>query len=187
MAADVKDIKKDLGELGQRVVTLEQASDSGEEELNVHQHEVLELCNKNEELQYYLEDLENRLCRFNIRIKGVPIQVDSGKLENYVIHLFRHVTPDLADKDVVLDHTHRAGRPAKSPGMPQDIPICLHHYRQKESIMSAARGQSLRKCRLSFARYYFKRIIDSFPFRLSSSQRSFQPLGFGSFARARSP
>ncbi|KAJ1181086.1 hypothetical protein NDU88_006297 [Pleurodeles waltl] len=57
MAADVKDIKWELTEMGQRIDTLETANDQREEELNTHQEEVLELHNKNKDLYYRLEDL----------------------------------------------------------------------------------------------------------------------------------
>ncbi|KAJ1140057.1 hypothetical protein NDU88_006418 [Pleurodeles waltl] len=57
----------------------------------------------------------------NIRIEGVPSQAVTGKLEDFVERLFHHVAPDLKDQTVVLDRTHRAGRPARWPGLPQDI------------------------------------------------------------------
>ncbi|KAJ1082217.1 hypothetical protein NDU88_002385 [Pleurodeles waltl] len=70
--------------------------------------------------------------------KGL-LQVNSGNPENYVDRLFRNVLPDLADKDIVLDCTHIAGRSANYRGMPQDILTCLHYYCQKEAIMAAVR------------------------------------------------
>ncbi|KAJ1142114.1 hypothetical protein NDU88_008441 [Pleurodeles waltl] len=47
-------------ELGQRVNTLEQARYAREEELDCHRKELLTLQDKNQELQYQIEDLENR-------------------------------------------------------------------------------------------------------------------------------
>ncbi|KAJ1117454.1 hypothetical protein NDU88_005654 [Pleurodeles waltl] len=86
---NIKDIKRELGELGQRIITLEQFTNSPEEELDNHWQEQLKLHNDNEELRYMLGDLENQSHRVNIRNKEVPLQADCGKLEGYVICLFK--------------------------------------------------------------------------------------------------
>ncbi|KAJ1090836.1 hypothetical protein NDU88_003964 [Pleurodeles waltl] len=123
--------------------TLEQAQDAREEELDCHRRELLALQDKNQELQYQIEDLGNRCRRSNIRIKGVSSQAVTGKLEDFIEHLFRYVAPDLKDQTVVLDRTHRDGLPAHSPGQAQDILTCLHHYKQRETIMAGGWDQPL--------------------------------------------
>ncbi|KAJ1101269.1 hypothetical protein NDU88_006341 [Pleurodeles waltl] len=90
---DFKDIKKELGELSQRIVTLKQSTNYSEEELDDHLRELLELWDDIEDLRYRLEDLDNRSRQSNIQIKGVPLQADAGKLEEYVLHLFKQVAP----------------------------------------------------------------------------------------------
>ncbi|KAJ1113117.1 hypothetical protein NDU88_001372 [Pleurodeles waltl] len=109
MTVDVMEVRRDLGDLDNRVTTLEQTNATRDGEVDAHRHKLLELRDKKEELQYHLEDLENRLCRSNIRIKDVPLQVVSRKLEDYVIRLLRHAALDLAHRDTVLVHTHRVG------------------------------------------------------------------------------
>ncbi|KAJ1157041.1 hypothetical protein NDU88_009756 [Pleurodeles waltl] len=94
IAAEVKDLKRDVANLGQRVDTLEQ--------------------------RYRLEDLENRSCCSNIRIKGVTAQAVTLTLENFVVRLFRPVAPALKDQSIVLDQKHKAGCPAHSPGQAQN-------------------------------------------------------------------
>ncbi|KAJ1084168.1 hypothetical protein NDU88_004320 [Pleurodeles waltl] len=115
IVAEVKEMKQEVMELGQRIDTLEQAQDAREEES----------------------------WRSNIRIKGVPSQAVTGKLENLVERLFRYVALDLKNQTVVLDRTQRIGRPACSPGTGQDILTCLHHYKQRETIMAVAWDQPL--------------------------------------------
>ncbi|KAJ1217411.1 hypothetical protein NDU88_005005 [Pleurodeles waltl] len=139
IAAEVKELKREVIELGQRVYTLEQAQEAREEDLDCHRRELLTLPEMNQELQYQTEDLENRSRRSNIRIKGVTSQAVTGKLEDFVERLFRHVTPDLKGQTVVLDRTHRVGRSARTPGQAQDILTCLHCYKQREIIMAAVR------------------------------------------------
>ncbi|KAJ1163976.1 hypothetical protein NDU88_004423 [Pleurodeles waltl] len=143
IAAEVKEMKQEVVELEQRIDTLEQSQDAQEEELDCHKRELLALQDKNQELQYQTEDLENRSRCSNIRIKGVPSQAVTGKLEDFVERLFRYVAPDLKDQTVLLDKTNRVGQPARSPGQAQNILTCLHDYKQRETIMAAARDQPL--------------------------------------------
>ncbi|KAJ1083195.1 hypothetical protein NDU88_003355 [Pleurodeles waltl] len=71
IAADVKEIKREVVELGQRIDTLEQARDTREEELDSHRRELLALQDKNQELQYQIEDLENRVATLWETVKAV--------------------------------------------------------------------------------------------------------------------
>ncbi|KAJ1146630.1 hypothetical protein NDU88_012894 [Pleurodeles waltl] len=70
------------------------------------------------------------------------MQAHSGNLENYALPLFRHVALALIDKDITLDHTHRAGCPVRTPGTSQDILTCFHFYKQKELTMEAVRDKT---------------------------------------------
>ncbi|KAJ1117583.1 hypothetical protein NDU88_005781 [Pleurodeles waltl] len=118
---------------------LEQTHDAREEELDCHRRELLTLQDKNQELQCQLDDLENRLRRSNIRIKGVPAQAVTGALEDFVVCLFCHLAPALKQPNIVLDRTHRAGRPARTLGQATTVLTCLHYYKQREAIMAAVR------------------------------------------------
>ncbi|KAJ1198224.1 hypothetical protein NDU88_002067 [Pleurodeles waltl] len=146
ITANIKDLKREVIDLGQRVDTVEQAQDAREEELDCHRREILTLQDKNQELQYQIEDLENRSHRSNIRIKGVLTQVIVGPLEDFVVRLFRQKAPALKEQNIVLNRTHRAGRPARAPGQAQDILTCLHYYKQRE-VITAADG--LRRFKMS--------------------------------------
>ncbi|KAJ1157241.1 hypothetical protein NDU88_009956 [Pleurodeles waltl] len=70
IAADVKDLKGEVVDVGQCMDTLERTQDACEEEFDCHRRELLTLQDKNQEL----EDLENRSRCSNIHIKGVPAQ-----------------------------------------------------------------------------------------------------------------
>ncbi|KAJ1167812.1 hypothetical protein NDU88_008200 [Pleurodeles waltl] len=109
--------------------TLEQARDAREEELDCYKREPLTLQDKNQELQYQIEDLENRSRRSNILIKDVPSQAVTGVQEDFVVRLFQHMAPALKNQTVMLDRTHRVGRPVRSQGQVQDTLTCLHHYK----------------------------------------------------------
>ncbi|KAJ1157417.1 hypothetical protein NDU88_010130 [Pleurodeles waltl] len=139
IAADGKDLIREVTELGQQINTVECTHDAQKEEIDQNRREILALQDSNHDLQYSLEDLENRSQCSNICIREVPLQVTIGKLEDFVIRLFHQVAPDLKDQDILLDCTYRAGRPAQSSGQTQDILMCLHYYHQQERILAAAR------------------------------------------------
>ncbi|KAJ1188293.1 hypothetical protein NDU88_005055 [Pleurodeles waltl] len=73
------------------------------------------------------------------KIRGVLLQLGAGDLERYISNLFRHILPDLAGKEVVLDFTHRVD---SVPGMHQDILTYIHYFCQKEAIMAAVWGRA---------------------------------------------
>ncbi|KAJ1104597.1 hypothetical protein NDU88_002007 [Pleurodeles waltl] len=118
LATTVKELKGEVTELGQGVDTVERTCDRQEEDMDHHRQEIIALQDSNRDLQYRLEDLENRSWRSNIRIRGVPVQVIVGPLEGFVIFLFKHVAPAPDDQDIILDCTHRTGHPSQSPGQP---------------------------------------------------------------------
>ncbi|KAJ1096542.1 hypothetical protein NDU88_001678 [Pleurodeles waltl] len=65
------------------------------------------------------------------------MQANSDKQEEYFVPQFCHMAPELVEKDIVQDCTHKAGRPAKNPGMPQAILTCVLLSRQQQLIMAA--------------------------------------------------
>ncbi|KAJ1202259.1 hypothetical protein NDU88_006059 [Pleurodeles waltl] len=60
IAAEVKALKREVTDLGQHVDILEQTHEAWEEEVDSHRRELLPLQDRNQDLQYQLEDLENR-------------------------------------------------------------------------------------------------------------------------------
>ncbi|KAJ1097790.1 hypothetical protein NDU88_002907 [Pleurodeles waltl] len=97
---------------------------------------------QNQELRYQLDNLENRSRCSYICIKGVLLHEVSGNLEEFVTRLFHHVTPALADQEIICGHTHRPSCRSSTPGQGQGILTCLRYYRQKETIMAAAQDHS---------------------------------------------
>ncbi|KAJ1106601.1 hypothetical protein NDU88_004002 [Pleurodeles waltl] len=116
--------------------------DAQEEELDCHRRELLNLQDKNQELQYQIEDLENRSHCSSIQIKGVPTQATTEALEDFVVRLVRYMAPALKEQSIALDKMQRAGRPARTPGQAQDILTCLHYYKQREVIIAAVHDRA---------------------------------------------
>ncbi|KAJ1105532.1 hypothetical protein NDU88_002937 [Pleurodeles waltl] len=122
IAADVKDLEREMAEVGHSR-THPQGPGRGDRPAQVGDRD---LQGSNRDLQYRLEDIEKAII---------------GNLEDFMICLFHHVTPELKEQDILLDRTHRAGRPAQSPGQAQDILTCLHYYHQREAILPSWQKQ----------------------------------------------
>ncbi|KAJ1089313.1 hypothetical protein NDU88_002464 [Pleurodeles waltl] len=133
IAIDLKDLKREVIDLGQLMDTIQQTHDAQEEEMDCQRRGLLTLQDKNQDLQYQIEDLENRSRHSSIQIKGAPAQAVTGTLEDFVVHFFCHMAPALKEQNIVLDRTDRAGRPAGPQGQAQDILTCLHHCKQRLS------------------------------------------------------
>ncbi|KAJ1219163.1 hypothetical protein NDU88_006734 [Pleurodeles waltl] len=71
ITANIKELKREVLDLGQLLDTVEQAQDAREEELDCQRRELLALQDKNQGLQYHIEHLENRQHHSNIRVKRV--------------------------------------------------------------------------------------------------------------------
>ncbi|KAJ1207847.1 hypothetical protein NDU88_003237 [Pleurodeles waltl] len=109
LATTIKELKGEVMELGQWVDTVERTYDTQEEELDHHRQEIIAVQERNRDIQYTLEDLENRSRRSNIHIRGVPAQASTVPLENFMIRLFWQVALGLKYQEIILEHTHRTG------------------------------------------------------------------------------
>lgn len=86
-------------------------------------------------LQLHMEDIEERGCRNNLWLRGIPEATGAENLGEMVAAIFRRVleTPPMQLK---LDRVHRALIPRSTdPDRPRDVVCRLHHYTQKEDIL----------------------------------------------------
>ena len=58
-------------------------------------------------LTYKAEDGENRSCRYNVRIRGIPESVSNQDLQQYVQDLCKSLLHSSDDNLIELDLTHR--------------------------------------------------------------------------------
>ncbi|XP_053556189.1 OTU domain-containing protein 4 [Bombina bombina] len=83
------DVKKDITELGNRVVQLEDYAEELSESTNLTtlqlQHQTTEIT----QLQSQIEDLDNRGRRQNLRIREIPKTITPTDLQRYLQNLFR--------------------------------------------------------------------------------------------------
>ncbi|KAJ1084085.1 hypothetical protein NDU88_004239 [Pleurodeles waltl] len=99
----MKELRRDIGDVEQRVDKLKQMQVAREQEVDGHRRELITLQEQNLELQHQLEDPANRSRRSYICIKEVLLRAVTGSLEYFLTRLFRHVAPTLKDQDTALD------------------------------------------------------------------------------------
>lgn len=89
-------------------------------------------------LQLYLEDMEDRSRRSNLRLRGIPEDAEAEDLDALVRDMFRTILED-PEADIILDRAHRAlGPRSPDPARPRDVVCRLHRYAQKEDILHRA-------------------------------------------------
>ncbi|CAH2296395.1 Hypothetical predicted protein [Pelobates cultripes] len=129
-----------MGDLMARI----QATESKTEEVmeTVHTHEA-ELQNLRDQLRYleeFNEDLNNKTCRNNIRVRGLPETVSTELLPETLTTIFQNLIPDAIAADLLMDHVHHALRALSTKSSnPQDVIVRMHYYHIKERIMCTTR------------------------------------------------
>ncbi|CAH2221237.1 Hypothetical predicted protein [Pelobates cultripes] len=87
-----------------------------------------------------ITDAEDRSRRNNIRLRGVPEDVEAQDLTAFTMELFRAVLPDIPADMLLLDRIHRIPRPQHlPPTVPRDVLMRLHYYHTKDQILRAHR------------------------------------------------
>lgn len=141
LASDLKEVRRDVDGLGERVATLEEHDVHRDDDKHQLQQELLHLRDQNLDLQAHAEDLENRSRRNNIRIRNVPWKEEGGNLREYVLALFHHILGESDTPDIQMDRVHRVGLPRGDKAPPPDILVCVHDFQIKELILKKARDQ----------------------------------------------
>ncbi len=88
------------------------------------------------------QDLENRSCRQNLRIIGIPEDAEKGRPTDFMSGFFSEVLgEDLPNlRSVVLDRAHRTLAPKPRAGdRPRAMIVRLHYFSGKAKILQASR------------------------------------------------
>lgn len=88
-----------------------------------------------------MDDLENRSCRINIRIRGVPEATVPQDIVPTLQGVFKQILGLEVPTYIEIDRAHRAlCLPSEDPDKSQDIISKLHKYSLKQCIMFHVRG-----------------------------------------------
>lgn len=83
-----------------------------------------------------MDDFENRSCRVNIRIRGLPEATGPWDIVPTLQGVFKQIFDHQAPDSIEINRAHRALRPpSEDPDKPRDIICKLHKNSLKERIM----------------------------------------------------
>lgn len=137
--------RRDIQEVRGEVSTLADRITSGEELVTTLERRVLALEQSRGQhrdtaiaLELHLEDVEDRIRRQNLRLRGIPEETEMETLGDAVLGVCRMILGD-RDADIQLDRVHRAlGPHSTDPSRPRDVVVRFHRYIQKESVLRQA-------------------------------------------------
>lgn len=93
-----------------------------------------------------MDNLENRDCRHNIWIRGLPEKIQNVELLSKVSNLFRLILRTSAPEEIEIERVHCALHPTpQSIQRPRDVICKIHRYPVKEAIMKAVRDKPVVK------------------------------------------
>ncbi|XP_053575640.1 E3 ubiquitin-protein ligase DCST1 [Bombina bombina] len=138
------DLRRDLGAMEKRVVTLEEHQETLAEEARSNSSSIQDHEAKLHTLSDKLEDLENRTRRNNLRIRGVSESIFPPAIEGYLQALLRVIKGDQSAEEVQIERAHRALRPRPPPrAPPRDIIVKFLKYKDKEDLLRKATEKHL--------------------------------------------
>ncbi|KAJ1148268.1 hypothetical protein NDU88_001105 [Pleurodeles waltl] len=106
---DLKVMRWELEEVGERVASLEEHENTRGEEVEQLHQEILRLQAPQIELQAHAEDFENRSRRNNIRIWGAPTGTEEGDIHSFVQALFHQILGESTERERVRDRPEVTG------------------------------------------------------------------------------
>ncbi|CAH2326814.1 Hypothetical predicted protein [Pelobates cultripes] len=91
-----------------------------------------------------LEDAEDRSRHNNLRMEGIPDNIDTAELPNNFQTMVRAVKLTATNSELLLDHIHRLPKPSSATtAVPKDVIVRFHDYHIKEEFLVAVRMSGL--------------------------------------------
>lgn len=125
----------------QRIVKLGEFADAADSDLRDVQSKLIAVLADNAKLKARLTDLEGRSRHNNVRIVGLPEDIEGPQPTTFFSQLLLDVLGgDILASPPELDRAHRtlAAKPGPSQ-KPRPTVICFHRYQTRELVVRAAR------------------------------------------------
>lgn len=106
LTAAITDLRVDIQSIAEWMGTIEQATTPSDR----YRNPLIWTC-LSVEIHTHLEDLDNRGCHHNIRIRGIPEATEQQSLEQTAVGIFNDLLERPADSPVEMERLHRALRP----------------------------------------------------------------------------
>lgn len=133
-ATTITDMETSLTDHSDRITHLEQ------EVSNLHS-KLSSATEENIALKANVEDLVSRSKRQNIRVLGLPEDVEGKDPRQFMTDFFAEVLGDILTAPPVLDRAHRSLRPKPRQGQnPRPFIVRFHRYVEKETVLKWAKA-----------------------------------------------
>lgn len=164
IVTDLKETRERAEEATQRVADVEEWAAAAKDVLT-------QTLRNQAQIQAKLTDIEARSRRNNIRIYGIPEDVEGGNLQEFIESLIKAELP-LQDTDLGIQRCHRALGP-KPPqnASPRSVVIYFQEYRTKELVLRSAWKKG--EIRLNQQRLYFDQ---DYPAEIQKKRRAYAPI-----------
>ncbi|CAH2293798.1 Hypothetical predicted protein [Pelobates cultripes] len=174
LRVDLKnDFRKDFDTMYRVLENIGQRTEDVEYRMQVQEQSHLDLVNTVKELQKQVNlqaekmaDSEDRSRCNNLRIRGIPDNVETSNLIHYFQKIVKMILPKATDLDLIVDHIHRL---PKSATAPKDTIVRLHFFHIKQEILSTVGKSGLP------ADYKYIKVFQDFSAYTMRRHREFQP------------
>lgn len=133
-ATTITDMEASLSDHSDRITHLEQ-------EVSTLQSKLVLATEENVALRANVEDLVSRSKRQNIRVVGLPEDIEGKDVRQFMTDLFAEVVGDALPAPPELDRAHRSLRPKPRQGQnSRPIIVRFHRYIEKETVLKWAKS-----------------------------------------------
>ncbi|RXN10895.1 putative transposase element L1Md-A101/L1Md-A102/L1Md-A2 [Labeo rohita] len=139
LEATLSQLRTTLSETTSRIADLEGTKAEHEARISDLEASCQEILAVNKALRAKLDDLEGRSRRANIKIVGLPENVEAGRPTEFVERLIPKLlgTENFPER-IKVDRAHRTGPLPSRGGRPRIMIARIHHYPVKETILRLA-------------------------------------------------
>lgn len=140
LAAAIADLKQNFQSMGLRMDDLENTA--SRHEVDIHHNRKITSAHSSQllDMQRHIEDLDNRGRRHNLRVRGIPENIEPNLLTQMTCDIFNDLLGRPPGTTIELERLHRALRPkGRDSDPPRDVVCCLVSFRIKEEILRKAR------------------------------------------------
>lgn len=97
-----------------KLETVEETTDRHDTDIHEAQQTLDAHSSQLRYLHRHLDDLENRGCKHNIRIRGIPESVDAAHLTEETLAIFNDLLGRTLDTQIEMERLHRALHPKET-------------------------------------------------------------------------
>lgn len=138
----ISDLREDIHDISARVGEMERTAAGHDASLCQVQQVTESHAIHMRELHHHLEDLDNGGRPHNLRVKGIPENIEPKRLAQATKALFNDLLERSQDAPIEMERIHRVLRPRGRDTDPTwDVVCCLVSFPQKEEILRKARNR----------------------------------------------